>query len=337
MIGLGLVADDLTGALDSAAQFARKNEPIPVYWPPLAGSPPGDIAVDIGTRELPQAGAVARSIEFAPVLENAQLAYKKIDSQLRGHVAAELAAILRRGRFDQCILAPALPFHGRFTRGGVQFVRQSNGEFARIEVDLTGCDPGSVVIADAETDDDLTRIAREGLSSGRRILWCGSAGLAAALSGEKPPAPAMDAGPALAVIGTDHASTLAQLACARESCIPVIANSLPALPLERCILHLDPAPGLDRLTASARIRETLALTVPRMRPPGRVIVTGGETFTHLCAAIGARRLDVEGQLLPGVPVSRFRGGAWDRVQVISKSGAFGDVALLRRLLESRLW
>ena len=35
---------------------------------------------------------------------------------------------------------------------------------------------------------------------------------------------------------------------------------------------------------------------------------------------------------PGVPRSRLRGGAWDDVTVVSKSGAFGPDALWRDLL-----
>jgi uncharacterized protein YgbK (DUF1537 family) len=52
----------------------------------------------------------------------ARLAYKKIDSTLRGNVGAEISAVLasRAGRI--ALVAPALPFNGRVTRGGVQYV-----------------------------------------------------------------------------------------------------------------------------------------------------------------------------------------------------------------------
>jgi uncharacterized protein YgbK (DUF1537 family) len=52
----------------------------------------------------------------------------------------------------------------------------------------------------------------------------------------------------------------------------------------------------------------------------------------LCLALGARGLQVEGEVLPGLPASRFMGGGWDGVRVVSKSGGFGDPDLLRRLL-----
>ena len=39
-----------------------------------------------------------------------------------------------------------------------------------------------------------------------------------------------------------------------------------------------------------------------------------------------------GQVAPGVPRSILRGGAWDGVAVVSKSGAFGADSLWRDLL-----
>ena len=42
--------------------------------------------------------------------------------------------------------------------------------------------------------------------------------------------------------------------------------------------------------------------------------------------------DLDGHILPGVPRSVLRGGRFDGVRVISKSGAFGERALLRCLL-----
>ena len=44
-------------------------------------------------------------------------------------------------------------------------------------------------------------------------------------------------------------------------------------------------------------------------------------------------LVVDGQIAPGVPWSHIRGGMWDGVRVISKSGAFGAPDLLRSFVE----
>ena len=54
----------------------------------------------------------------------------------------------------------------------------------------------------------------------------------------------------------------------------------------------------------------------------------------LCLSLGARSLEVQGRVVPGLPQSVMRGGRWDGVVVLSKSGAFGPPDLLRDLLRS---
>ena len=66
--------------------------------------------------------------------------------------------------------------------------------------------------------------------------------------------------------------------------------------------------------------------------PGSLFVTGGETLSHVCAALGAEALEVQGEIEPGIPVSVLKGGKWQGVRVISKSGAFGNEGLIRRLI-----
>jgi D-threonate/D-erythronate kinase len=112
---LRLLADDLTGALDSAARFATV-APISVTWDASGGA--GPMALDSGTRDLAPELVGPRLKPFVPLLAAGELAFKKIDSLLRGHVALELAACL--GAFDHCVLAPAFPFQSRITRDGRQ-------------------------------------------------------------------------------------------------------------------------------------------------------------------------------------------------------------------------
>jgi uncharacterized protein YgbK (DUF1537 family) len=63
------------------------------------------------------------------------------------------------------------------------------------------------------------------------------------------------------------------------------------------------------------------------------VVSGGATLHRLVDVLGARSLLVTGEPLPGVPRSVLKGGVWDGVTVISKSGGFGDPALLIRLAD----
>ena len=65
MTTLRLIADDLTGALDTAAEFVGLTGPVPVYW---SGAIPADLppsaAVDSGTRELGRERATATTAQL---------------------------------------------------------------------------------------------------------------------------------------------------------------------------------------------------------------------------------------------------------------------------------
>jgi len=246
-----MVADDLTGALDAAAGFARRLGPLRVGWRPEQADAVAVVSTD--GRDRPEADAVARSRAVARWLAAGAPAFRKIDSQLRGHVAAELAAHLAvadaaGAPADRVIVAPAFPAQHRVTRGGIQWRRMAAdrewepaaapigdllaaaGLAARSVApgDLAASvAEGGVIVADAETDTDLAAVARAGLAAPGRTLWVGSAGLAGALAealapGDDTPAGTPPAGgrdspaalpaPLLMMLGTARPLTLAQVA-----------------------------------------------------------------------------------------------------------------------------
>jgi D-threonate/D-erythronate kinase len=342
-----LLADDLTGALDTAARFCAVFGPVPVAWADDAAAPA--LALDSVTREADPRTGRTRIAALAPALAGADLAFKKLDSLLRGLVALEIAECARIGTFDAVVIAPAFPAQGRITRDGRQLAHGSD-----VGVDLVraladegipvarrhpGDDlPHGVSLWDAETDDDLASIAA---MQRRRVLWCGTAGLAGALSASMlarsseprrlPPIAGKMERPVIALIGSDHAVARGQVeACAvrialdgRQGMIPDGAAVTVAVP-----------PGSDRAAAAEQIAAAFEQLLARMDRPGTLFVTGGETLRRICAALDARGLVVEGELAPGVPVSRLLCGRWDGLRVVSKSGAFGDAGLLARLLEN---
>jgi len=103
--------------------------------------------------------------------------------------------------------------------------------------------------------------------------------------------------------------------------------------LRHSVVICDLPSGIDRLQARERINRTFSALVQRVGRPGTLFVTGGETLRDLSDALGATRLEVDGEIAPGVPTSLLRGGAWDGQRVVSKSGGFGDTGFLATLLE----
>lgn len=360
-----LIADDLTGALDTAAQFAAVTGPIPVYWQSLPHPAlPNGLAFDSGTREATRDQARRRVAAIAAGLPRAPgtLHYAKLDSLLRGHAGAEIAAWIAATAPDHVIVAPAFPYQGRITRGGIQLARAEDGrswapaasdlraDLEREELPVQLRCPGAVVptgisLWDAETDADLDAIAAAGLALKGRVLWCGSSGLAGALARQMG-AVDEDAAklrlprPILGLFGTNHPAMQAQLDACPEHVLTlpdggpttaaVLAQRLDQEGIALAVLALPD--GLARADAAHRIEWEFARLVRQMDPPGTLLVAGGETLRGLCLALEADRLDLDGHVWPGVPCSILRGGRFDGVRVISKSGAFGDPALLRRLL-----
>lgn len=364
MTKLRLIADDLTGALDSAAQFAGLGLSIPVFpdWG-LPASLPEEFAVDASTREADSRSAEAVAARLAPLLSPAEdlVAFKKVDSLLRGHPALELAATLMSARVRNCVIAPAFPFHARVTRGGLQYA-QRGGVWHRVGEDLAAAleslgfavamrkpgerAPEGVSLWDAESDLDLGRVAAAGRELTEGVLWCGSAGLAAALSGSRPPiVPVSSLGrPLLGIVGSGHAVAAAQLgACGGDVFwLGDRPDADMALVSERlgcpgaCLVGFDLPPGLSRRDASERIARLADGLTRRVMQPLTLLVVGGETLRDLCRSLGAGHLAVSGEVVPGVPVSLMVGGRWGGTRVVSKSGAFGDDGLLKRIVSDTL-
>jgi uncharacterized protein YgbK (DUF1537 family) len=347
---LRLVADDLTGALDTAAEFAALAGPVPVRWG--IGEAEGSLAVATGTREAPREAAAARVAEAAPLLKGADIAFKKIDSQLRGNVAAELAACIAAGAWWGVVLAPAFPAQGRVTRGGVQYAVQPDGGLRAVGAPLAAllaaegldCRKGDagaplapgISLFDAESEDELRRIVALGRGAPGPVLWCGSGGLGRALAAEAPVrCDTALRGPVLGLFGSDQPATARQLA----ACGPLQVTLGPpgrvaATLAARGAAMVSPGlpPGLARDEAARRIAGGFAELVAGLGRPGTLLAAGGETLGALCTALGAEALEAHGLVAPGVPRSLLRGGRWSGVEVISKSGAFGGDALWRDLL-----
>jgi D-threonate/D-erythronate kinase len=357
MTSLRLIADDLTGALDTAAEFVGVTGPVSTFWHgAIPSALPANAALDSGTRERDAAAATETVAALTPVLEGAGIAFKKVDSLMRGATLAEVAACMRVGGWRHAILAPAFPYQGRVTRGGVQYARDLRDGWSAVGPDIVaqlqrlgltaqrtrqdGSLVPGVTVFDAETDADLDRIVAN-YGTHDDTLWIGTGGLAQALAWHAPAFAGADLPPPLlGLFGSDQPVTAAQLAaCGTDwlslsngdaADISVVRDRLRTR--GRLVASLKLPPGLARDDAARRIGTSLHGLVRDLAPPGTLLVAGGETLRGLCLSLGAHSLDVQGRLAPGLPRSILRGGLWDGVTVVSKSGAFGSPTLLRDLL-----
>ena len=128
-----ILADDLTGAADCAIAFGRRGRAAAVMW--NDGANASDcrlpvLAYDAASRGLSAVAAAARHLEvLARLPERGRILFKKIDSTLRGHPAAETAATLAHLKLRSGpafgVFAPAFPATGRTTIDGRILVNSS--------------------------------------------------------------------------------------------------------------------------------------------------------------------------------------------------------------------
>ncbi len=147
MIKLLVIADDLTGAMDTGVQFSGKGIRTLVTMDPgfCAGRLDADVSMDsldvdvsidsidtdvsvlvvnTESRHLSASDAYQRVYRTAQSAKKSGIAYvmKKTDSTLRGNIGSELQAVVDAWDTPDLMFLPAYPANGRTTVNGRQYV-----------------------------------------------------------------------------------------------------------------------------------------------------------------------------------------------------------------------
>ncbi len=247
---IAIIADDLTGAGDSAVQFVRCGWETQLY---VGGSEEafalGDmqaqvVSVNSNSRAM-TAQAAAQAVEREMQTfrrHDVRHVFKKVDSTLRGAFAAEIEAARRQWHDNAiAVVCPAYPDTGRTLENGVLLVSGKPVTETSAGTDpvtpvtescvptILGCElisptpgdtpatlarkisqAGPIVVVDASTDADLKRLAQAIVLVGERALPVGAGGLAMAMAAAWASNP--DSGEiVLAVVTSQHSATRAQV------------------------------------------------------------------------------------------------------------------------------
>ena len=137
MIKLAAIADDLTGANDTALQFAKRNIKSCVKIKFTAEDFAEDkdvIVVDSDSRDLNANEAYTKVKSICETIKqyDVRCIYKKIDSTLRGNIGAEIKAVNDVFKPDLVIIAPAYPANERITIGGYHLLKGKLLEYTEI-------------------------------------------------------------------------------------------------------------------------------------------------------------------------------------------------------------
>ncbi len=127
---IGLVADDLTGADDTALQFHLRGANTQIVLDPSilpenkANTQVWAIPTETRNTDAPTAyEKVKQATKVLLENFNVEYFYKKMDSTIRGHIAVEALAMLDALEWDAAVIIPAFPQEGRTTIGGYHLLK----------------------------------------------------------------------------------------------------------------------------------------------------------------------------------------------------------------------
>jgi len=127
---VGIIADDLTGANDTALQFhnlgAKTKILLDTSYVPDRKDVTEVWAISSESRNCNDIESLMRVENAVKTLEDKfsiEYYYKKIDSTIRGHIALETLAMLDILGYDAAIIIPAFPQEGRITVGGYHLLK----------------------------------------------------------------------------------------------------------------------------------------------------------------------------------------------------------------------
>ncbi len=334
---LVIIADDLTGALDTAAPFAARGLHTEVALTPNAvpsglSQLPAVLSINLASRERSAEDALQAMRQVMEALPPNVTLFKKVDSRLKGHIAVELVAI----PFQRALVAPAIPAFGRVVRDGHV---QGFGVPTPISVaNALGHHAARCSIVDATTDQEM-RDALAGAQAEGIDLFIGARGLAEALAVEMTGQPMSELveppiGPALFVIGSHDRITVEQVDRLREiealNHHPAPNGLLEIVAQPQTFPMLVQAVSGETDISSEEVARNLASSVhPELTGGARtLLLCGGSTAEAVMARMGIEYFRLQGECLPGL------GLAYAGAQcIIAKSGGFGVPETLVTLAE----
>ena len=365
------------------------------------------ISVNIGTRHLPLAEIIDRTViavrELAGLGVNILL--NKVDSTLRGNPGIELYAALKTVSGDHAVICSAYPQNGRTIEDDVLMVdgipvaetdvgqdqlsplKSSNVHEVlllsltkaglRDQVRLRGVDGGTAVVdllpviimADAKSEDDLTRLARRIVNGVPPALIAGSAGISVALAGEMSADRMLRRG-SVVERGDRGRSVFIVTASQRKIVdrqLAVLGGSIDLVQLElsldevlrgvgdESIAHMqevakndgvvvlklsnaEPTSGVTKdetMITSRTIVQNLGTAVRKITDevkPDTLIIIGGDTTSGVIEACGATSLELQGELQPGTVSGVALDGSITDSLLVTRAGGFGDEQALLELV-----
>ena len=322
-----VIADDITGAAEMAGiAFACGENVRLVCGCPVCGcgtAANGMVVIATDTRSMSEADAVA---EIRRITSNISLQpsalFKKTDSALRGHVVAELSALMEATGCQRAVYLPANPSKGRIIRDGVYYIKEVSGE--RLEVRdvpisetafnydpefpaktsvlrerFPDAEARGIIMPDAESEDDIQNVVAK--YNDGHTLFAGAADLFSAIVGHS--------GNIRNTRGAQASNSPSTLILCGSTQSKPLDLGIPIAPMPRDVY--DGSEDISLWDTNAyQEKHSLILTMPYTHR------TGKEVAVHLRTMMAAKAKELVTEYCPQHLIIEGGATAWVTLQTI---------------------
>ena len=329
-----VIADDITGAAEIAGiAFSKGQEVRLVCGGEESGcgtTTNGTTMFATDTRSMTEAEAIAETRRITSNIRHQPSAFfKKTDSALRGHVVAELTALMKATGYQRAVYLPVNPSKGRIIRGGTYYINDKpihetdfsfDPEFPAktsvLKERFPDAETKGIIMPDAESEEDIRNIIAQ--YNDGKTLFAGAADLFSALlnsQGDKP----LDS----TIISKASKLSDTLILCGSTQSKPLDLE-IPIAPMPRAIYDGNDDISLWNTSDYAKAH-SLILTMPYTHRTGKeaavhlrnimarkakeliaqhcpkhLIIEGGATAWATLQALGWTDFTITAQLAPGV-------------------------------------
>jgi uncharacterized protein YgbK (DUF1537 family) len=409
---IAVIADDLTGANDTGVQYKKSGYKTIVKINSDFNMNDIEnydvVSINADSRILDMKSGYIKVLSIADRFNDIEYEYiyKKMDSVFRGNIGTEIEAVLDAVNPDITLAAPSFPANRRVVKNGYSYMLNDEGELGKSIINVTELiqrelnrsienisldivregtdhlisyiesrlqDGVNVFLADAINDGDLKIIAEVYKKINKKVVFCGSAGLAQQLAIINPKMTEIDYvnedGITLLVVGTRNKSTLSQTNNIKEAynlpvfdvnvseiidgkqdnlikriidevnCYITKGNKLIILKTSKDDeIEFEESLKQDsnEVMKSQKIVKTLGAIVKQLYKLVNlkyIVSTGGDTSMQICKSLNAQGIELIDEIEPGIPIGKIVGGDADGTLIVTKSGGFGTDNVFIKIME----
>lgn len=352
-----VIADDITGAAEMAGIAFTLGKDVRLVCG-CGTATNGTTVIATDTRSMTEEEAVAETLRILTPLpqqggDGGRLLFKKTDSALRGHVVAELSALMQVTGYQRAVYLPANPSKGRVIRAGTYYINnipidQTDFSFdpefpattSVLKERFPDAEVKGIIMPDAESKEDIRKVIAD--YDDGHTLFAGAADLFEAwITGDGSP----DHSRLTTTDQENRPRDLNTLLLCGSTQSKPLDIGIPVTEMPRTIYDgsKDITSWLEEAGARYQRQGSLMITIPfrhrtgketavhlremtatliqhlvALQQPQQLIIEGGASAFAALQRLGWNELEVVSQIAPGVIKTKAPNGTF----VIMKPGSY---------------